>query len=88
MIEATYMEEEAQMAEEYAHLTINQAAELAVRAEVKNLILTHVSRRYRERDMLAEARAVFPGAIVARDFDMFQLKRGRVDQDRTRLIGA
>ena len=75
VIEATYMEEEAPMAEEYAHLTINQATELAVRAGVKNLILTHVSRRYRERDMLAEARAVFPGAFVARDFDDFQLKR-------------
>jgi ribonuclease Z len=78
VIEATYMEEEAQMAEEYAHLTASQAAELAVRAGVKNLILTHVSRRYRERDILAEARAIFPGAIVARDFDDFQLKRGEL----------
>jgi len=78
VIEATYMEEEAQMAEEYAHLTARQAAELAVRAGVKNLILTHVSRRYRERDVLAEARVVFPGAIVARDFDDFQIKRGEL----------
>ena len=78
VIEATYMEEEAQMAEEYAHLTASQAAELAVRAGVKNLILTHVSRRYRERDILAEARSIFPGAIVARDFDDFQLKRGEL----------
>ncbi len=75
VIEATYMEEETLMAAEYAHLTAGQAAELAVRAGVKNLILTHVSRRYRERDILAEARLIFPGAIVARDFDEFQLKR-------------
>jgi ribonuclease Z len=75
VIEATYMEEETLMAAEYAHLTAGQAAELAVRAGVKNLILTHLSRRYRERDVLAEARLVFPGAIVARDFDDFQLKR-------------
>jgi len=78
VIEATYMEEEAQMAEEYAHLTAGQAAELAIRAGVKNLILTHVSRRYRERDILAEARAIFPGVIVARDFDDFQIKRGEL----------
>jgi ribonuclease Z len=78
VIEATYLEEDAQMAEEYAHLTAKQAGELAIRAGVKNLILTHVSRRYRERDILSEARAVFPGAIVARDFDDFQLKRAEL----------
>ncbi|NOG50632.1 MAG: hypothetical protein HND48_15295 [Chloroflexi bacterium] len=36
----------------------------------------HVSRRYRERDIVAEARSVFPEAIVARDFDHFTIKRG------------
>jgi ribonuclease Z len=39
------------------------------------LILTHLSRRYRERDVLAEAQAVFPETVVARDFDRFQIKR-------------
>jgi ribonuclease Z len=42
------------------------------------LILTHISRRYRERDVIAEAREFFPGAIVARDFDDFQIKRGEM----------
>jgi ribonuclease Z len=45
---------------------------------VKHLILTHLSRRYRERDIYAEARAVFPGVIVARDFDHYQVKRGEL----------
>jgi len=76
VIEATYMQEESEMAREFAHLTANQAAQLAVQAQVKHLILTHISRRYRERDVLAEARAVFPESIVARDFDAFQVKRG------------
>jgi ribonuclease Z len=76
VIEATYLEEEAEMARDFAHLTARQAAELAVQAGVKNLILTHVSRRYRERDVVAEAQSVFPGAVVARDFDAFQVKRG------------
>ncbi len=76
VIEATYLEEEAEMADEFAHLTAKRAAELARRAGVGSLILTHISRRYRERDVAAEARAVFPGAFVGRDFDHFQVKRG------------
>jgi ribonuclease Z len=76
VIEATYMEEEAEMAQQFAHLTARRAAELALRAGVKNLILTHISRRYRERDVLAEAQSVFPGARVARDFDDYQVRRG------------
>jgi ribonuclease Z len=78
VIEATYLEEEAEMARQFAHLTARQAAELALKAGVRHLILTHLSRRYRERDVLAEARAVFPGTIVARDFDDFQIKRGEL----------
>jgi ribonuclease Z len=76
VIEATYLDEQAEMAHDFAHLTARQAAELANESSVKNLILTHVSRRYRERDVLAEARAVFPQAEVARDFDVYQVKRG------------
>lgn len=75
VIEATYLEEEADMAREFAHLTVRQSAELATRAEVRQLILTHISRRYRERDVIAEAQAVFPNTVVARDFDAFQIKR-------------
>jgi ribonuclease Z len=75
VIEATYLHEEYEMARDFAHLTAHQAAELAIQAEVKNLILTHISRRYRERDVLAEAREVFPQAYVARDFDIYQVKR-------------
>jgi ribonuclease Z len=76
IIEATYLEEEREMADQFAHLTARQAAELAVRAGVKHLILTHISRRYRERDVLAEAQAIFPNTFVARDFDTFQVRRG------------
>ena len=76
VIEATYLEAEAEMAENFAHLTARQAATLATKAGVKHLILTHISRRYRERDVAAEARAVFPHTVVARDLDFFQVKRG------------
>jgi ribonuclease Z len=76
IIEATYLNDEAEMAEQFAHLTAQQAAYLAARAGVKHLILTHISRRYRERDVLAEAQAIFPSTFVARDFDAFQVRRG------------
>jgi ribonuclease Z len=75
VIESTYLDEEAEMAHDFAHLTAQQAAELAVKANIKQLILTHISRRYREKDVLKEAQAVYPNAAVARDFDIFQIKR-------------
>lgn len=80
VIEATYLNEEAQMAKDFAHMTALGAAELARNAGVQNLILTHISRRYRERDVYAEARAVFPNTVVARDFDHFQVRRGSFEK--------
>ena len=76
VIEATYLEDEVDKADEFGHMTARRSAELAVQANVKNLILTHISRRYRERDVMEEAQKVFPGAIVARDLDMYQIRRG------------
>jgi ribonuclease Z len=75
VIESTYIEEEADMARQFSHLTARQAAELAAKAGVKKLILTHLSRRYREKDVLKEAQAIFANTSVARDFDTFQIKR-------------
>ncbi|HLO29427.1 MAG TPA: ribonuclease Z [Anaerolineales bacterium] len=75
VIESTYTEEEAEMARLFSHLTARQAADLALKAGVKKLILTHISRRYREKDILKEAQAIFPNVSVARDFDSFQIKR-------------
>ena len=75
VIEATYLEEEADMAKQFSHLTAKKAAEFAVEVGVKKLILTHISRRYRERDVLAEAQSIFPNSVVARDFDDFKILR-------------
>ncbi len=80
--EATYLEEEADMARRFAHLTAKQAAALAAEAGVKQLVLTHLSRRYREQDVLREAREIFPNTVVARDFDRFQIRRGEVVMER------
>lgn len=75
VIESTYLDEEAEMAEQFSHLTAKMGAELAKRAGVKRLILTHISRRYRGKDVLAEAQTVFQDTVVARDFDTFVIKK-------------
>jgi ribonuclease Z len=75
VIESTYLDEEIEMARQFSHMTAKGAAELAVKAGVKQLILTHISRRYREKDVLAEAQSIFPGAVVARDFDNYTVRR-------------
>jgi len=80
VIEATYMNEEAEMAEEFGHLTAHQAATLAIHAEIHHLILTHISRRYHEREVLAEAQSEFPNTCVARDFDCYQIRRGECEK--------
>ena len=78
VIEATYLQEEAEMAQQYGHLTATQAATLAQQANVRQLILTHVSRRYHEKDILAEAQAVFPATVVARDLYRYTVRRGQI----------
>lgn len=84
VIEATYLQEEADLARAFGHLTAAQAAELARAADVKYLILTHISRRYTGEQVAAEAAAIFPNVFVARDFDRFQIRRGQVT--RTNLL--
>ncbi|MDL1919672.1 ribonuclease Z [Chloroflexi bacterium CFX5] len=75
VIESTYLDEEAEMAGQFSHLTAKMGAELAQKAGVKKLVLTHLSRRYRGKDVLAEAQTVFQNTVVARDFDTFTIKK-------------
>lgn len=73
--EATYSEDEADLAKRFGHLTAREAALFARDAGVRHLYLTHLSRRYRERDILDEARQYFPHTTVVRDFDTYTIKR-------------
>jgi ribonuclease Z len=77
VIEATYLEVEADLARQFGHLTAAQAARLAVQAQVRSLYLTHISRRYREAEVLAEAQIIFPNVHVARDFDRIKVVKQR-----------
>ncbi len=72
-IEATYLEEEREVAAAFGHLTAAQAAWLAREAGVKHLVLHHISRRYTNAQVLDEATPIFPQTSVARDFDLFRL---------------
>jgi ribonuclease Z len=78
VIESTYLEVEEEMAREFGHLTAARAAQLARDAGVKHLILTHLSRRYREREVLDEAQKIFPATRVARDFDHYKITKDAV----------
>ncbi|MDK2982049.1 MAG: ribonuclease [Chloroflexota bacterium] len=74
VIEGTYLKSEADMAHQFSHLTAEDAALLAKEAEVRKLFITHISRRYRDKDVEKEAQSVFPNSTVAHDFDSFMIK--------------
>ena len=87
VIEATYSSRDADMASRFGHLTAAQAATLASRAGVKNLFLVHLSRRYSEREIGREARAIFPNTIVPRDLDHYRVSRNTVEKVETDAYG-
>lgn len=69
--DGTFLEEE----EGKAHADVKQAANVAKRAEVKQLILTHISRRYTDpKELEDEAKKVFKNSKVACDFMKVKLK--------------
>lgn len=73
-LESTFDEAFSAMAEERCHLTASQAATIALRAGVRQLLLTHFSARYREIEpLLGEATAVFPNTICAVDGGRYEI---------------
>lgn len=67
--EATYLEKLKDKAKEYKHLTAKQAASIAKKSNVKKLILTHFSPRYKNTaDLKKEAQKIFKNVICAKDF--------------------
>ena len=72
--ESTFSHGEAELAIARQHSTSTMAAQTALEAGVKQLVLTHLSPRYMPGnpqgpdDLLAEAQAIFAETIMAKDF--------------------
>lgn len=67
-LECTFANDLAELAETRQHLTAGQAGLLARKAGVKQLLLTHISARYKEPEaLLQQAREEFPNTILATD---------------------
>jgi ribonuclease Z len=79
VMEATYLRADVELARRFGHITAQEAAIVAREAGVRQLFLNHISRRYSGREILEEARAIFPNTIVAEDLDRFQISRRRAE---------
>ena len=66
--EATFAQTEQARAKETYHTTAAQAAQLALDANVKQLVIGHFSARYEDESILLnEASAIFPQTILAKE---------------------
>jgi ribonuclease Z len=79
--EATFSHRDADLAYQRLHSTSTMAAQVALAAQVKQLIMTHFSPRYAPgndiqlSDLLAEAQAIFPQTTMAHDFLIYDIPR-------------
>lgn len=79
--EATFSEGDERLAYDYFHSTTKQAAMIAIQANAKKLLLTHISSRYQTEEDLAqlvqEAKAIFPLTYLASDFLQVEVPKKR-----------
>lgn len=73
-LESTFSHAFAPVATEKLHLTAPMAATLAQKAGVKQLLLTHISARFKDPDvLLKEAQAIFPNTLIATDGEQYEI---------------
>lgn len=73
--EATFMQSEEKRAKETYHSTAQQAAQVALKANVKLLIIGHFSNRYLKlEDLLAEAKTIFERTALALENSVFEIE--------------
>ena len=83
--EATFAHQDAELAYQRLHSTSTMAAQVALEAQVKRLIMTHFSPRYAPGnaigldDLLQEARSIFPNTSMAYDFLVHEIPK-RVEE--------
>jgi ribonuclease Z len=81
--EATFAHQDAEMAFQRLHSTSTMAAQTALAAKAHRLLMTHFSPRYAPgnvlelKDLLKEARAIFPKTDMAYDFMIYDVPRRR-----------
>ena len=72
--EATYGNDEASRAKETFHSTAGEAAQIALAANAKKLVLGHFSARYKDiSQLIEEARKIFPNTEAVEDGSVFQI---------------
>ena len=82
--EATFDIETGNLAKEYGHSTIGDAARVAQEAGAKTLIANHISARFMPSDVAQlqkQGEAIFPALHIAEDFSRFEWKNGEVIRD-------
>ena len=89
--ESTFAHQDADMAFQRLHSTSTMAAQTALNAGAHRLIITHFSPRYAPgnalelKDLLKEARAIFPKTQMAHDFLTYEVPRRR-DMEKEKLV--
>lgn len=81
--EATFSHQDAELAFQRLHSTSTMAAQTALAAGAHHLLMTHFSPRYAPgnpielKNLLQEARAIFPNTSMAYDFMSYEIPRRR-----------
>ena len=92
--EATFAHQDAELAFERLHSTSTMAAQVALLAGVKQLIMTHFSPRYVPGNALnldnlkEEARAIFPQTKLAYDFYTYEVPRRREAKEKLKVAST
>ena len=83
-LECTFSNEYERLAAERKHLTAGQAGRMARLAGVHQLLLTHISARFREPDLLLnQAREEFPNTIIAADNQRYDISHSPIQPTDT-----
>jgi ribonuclease Z len=73
--ESTFLEDDADLAERFGHLTAGQAARIAAESGARRLVLTHFSQRYGDdvTPYVEEATRRFDDVVAVDDFDVVEV---------------
>lgn len=67
-MDCTFADDFTSVANEKLHCTASQAATIASKASVRQLLLTHFSARYKDLELLrSQASSIFPNSLLASD---------------------